>query len=183
MTQSNTTQTRDARPAGPSGTDGMHEMGLQKMAPFLRKANIAVLSWTAAAGTPMSTPVWYRYKGGKFLLHSMHPTGKTRGIQRSDAVSLCIQDPAPPYRYVTVAGRAKLVFDGEASDRLQKWLARAYFGRVAGNYYLKNVASAFEGEHAVIEITPGKTVAVDGSEGINPVALAAMKAMRKIPGL
>lgn len=177
MTQTDATQTRDAR------TDGMHEMALAKMAPFLRKANIAVLSWTTAAETPMSTPVWYRYDGGKFLLHSMHPTGKTRGIQRSDAVSLCIQDPAPPYRYVTVAGRAKLVFDSEASDRLQKWLARACFGRVAGNYYLKNVASAFEGEHAIIEITPGKTVAVDGSEGVNPVALAAMNAMRKVPGL
>ena len=164
-------------------TSGMSEVTLAKMGPFLKKANIAVLSWTAASGAPMSTPVWYKYEGGVFLLHSMHPTGKTRAIQRSDAVALCVQDPAPPYRYVTVAGRAKLVFDAEASDRLQKYLARAYFGRVAGNYYLKNVASAFEGEHAVIEITPEKTVAVDGGEGINPVALAAMKAMRKIPGL
>ena len=35
-----------------------------RMEAFLRRPNVAVLSWMTPAGEPMSTPIWYRYADG-----------------------------------------------------------------------------------------------------------------------
>ncbi len=162
---------------------GPPSMRPERLQSFLGRANVALLAWITTSGEPMATPVWYRYQDGRFLIHSMHPTGKSRSIERSDRVCLCIQDPEPPYRYVTVRGRAKVIKEGERAFRLQEELARAYLGRLGGRYYMRNVVPTFQGEHVTVEITPTSTSGMDGSEGINPLALAAMKVIRKLPGL
>ena len=154
----------------------------EKPGRFLARANIAVLTWVAAAGEPAATPVWYRYRDGKFLVHTVHPSAKTRAIGRNANVCLCVQDPEPPYRYVTVWGEAKISI-GPAAYALEEELAYHYLGRLGGRYYLRNVVPKVKGEHAPIEITPARMSSLDGSEGINPLALALMRALRKVPGL
>ena len=42
----------------------------QKVEAFLRRPNVAVLSWVTRDGEPMSTPIWYRYEDGRFLMHT-----------------------------------------------------------------------------------------------------------------
>ena len=149
---------------------------------FLGRASIAVLTWVGAAGEPAATPVWYRYRDGKFLVHTMHPTAKTRAIARNASVCLCVQDPEPPYRYVTVWGEAKMS-TGPAAYALEEYLAYHYLGRLGGRYYLRNLVPTMKGEHTLIEITPARMSSLDGSEGISPVTLALMRALRKVPGL
>jgi len=63
---------------------------------FLGRPNIAVLTWVAAAGEPAATPVWYRYRDGKFLVHTVHPSAKTRAIGRNANVCLCVQTRSHP---------------------------------------------------------------------------------------
>ncbi len=155
----------------------------ERVQSFLARARIAVLVWITASGDPMATPIWYRYGDGRFLMHTTYDTAKAQAIERSDRVCLCVQDPEPPHRYVTVRGRGKVIRDEEAALRLQEELAFAYFGRVGGRFYLRNVASTYQGEHVIIEVTPTRTSTMDGSEAVNPIALALFKAIRKVPGL
>jgi len=154
----------------------------ERLERFLGRPNMAVLTWVAAAGEPSATPVWYLYRDGKFLVHTMHPTAKTRALGRNPSVCLCVQDPEPPYRYVTVWGEAKLSI-GPAAYGLEEELAYRYLGRVGGRYYLRNLVPEMKGEHTQIEITPARVSSLDGSEGINPLALVLMRALRKVPGL
>jgi hypothetical protein len=79
--------------------------------------------------------VWFRYRDGLFLLHTAHPSPKTRAIVKNDRVSLLIQDATPPYRYVSVRGRARIRFEREQARRLYKEQARAYYGPLTGAAY------------------------------------------------
>ena len=154
----------------------------EKRRRFLERANMAVLTWVAPDGGPAGTPVWYLYRDGKVLIHTMHPTAKTRAIGQNTNVCLCVQDPEPPYGYVTVWGEAKMS-TGPAAYALEEELAYRYLGRLGGRYYLRNLVPTMKGEHTLIEITPTRTSSLDGSDGINPLTLALMRALRKVPGL
>ena len=104
-------------------------------------------------------------------------------MRRSDRVCLCIQDPEPPYRYVTVRGRASFIRDEERALRLYEELAREYYDRLGARYYIRNVVRKMPGEHVILEVTPDKTTTLDATEAVNPLVLAAWKAVRKLPGL
>ncbi len=155
----------------------------EKMESFLRRPNVAVLSWISSSGEPMSTPIWYRYEDGRFLMHTTYGAVKARAIERDGRVCLCIQDPEPPYRYVTMRGRARLIREPERALRLNEDLAREYFDRLGAAYYIRNVVPTMQGEHLIIEVTPTKTFAMDRSEAMNPIALGVWKLIRRIPGL
>ena len=165
------------------GTAGQPRMRPEKVEAFLKQPTVAVLVGLTASGEPMATPIWYRYEDGRFLMHTAYETAKSRAIERSDRVCLCIQDPRPPHRYVTVRGQAKVIRDKERALELQEQLACAYLGPIGGRFYLRNVASAYSGEDVIIEVTPTRTLTLDGNELLNPVMMAAFRALRKVPGL
>ena len=154
-----------------------------RMQAFLRRPNVAVLSWITQTGEPMSTPIWYRYEDGRFLMHTGYETAKARAIRRNGRVCLCIQDPEPPYRFVTVRGRATFIRDAERALRLYEELARHYYDRLGAGYYIRNVVRKMAGEHVILEVTPDKTTTLDATEAVNPLALAAWKTLRRLPGL
>ncbi|MEX1255459.1 MAG: pyridoxamine 5'-phosphate oxidase family protein [Dehalococcoidia bacterium] len=150
------------------------------LARFVAQPWIAVLSWVTPKGEVTSTPVWQEYRDGKFLVHSMSTSQKNRAILRNANVSLCIQDPAPPYRAVTVRAQARVIDDAKAGFDLDQRLARRYLGRAGGRYYIQNVYPTFSGESRILELTPTSVSSFDGSAGINPAAVFAMRAMRKL---
>ena len=76
---------------------------------FLALPHIAVLSVANDEGRPpLCMPVWYGYQpGGEITVFSGSQGGrprKTRLIRQAGVVSLCVQHPQPPYKYVTVEG-------------------------------------------------------------------------------
>jgi PPOX class probable F420-dependent enzyme len=150
------------------------------LARFVAQPWIAVLSWVTPKGEVVSTPVWHEYRDGTFLIHSMSASRKNRSILKNPNVSLCIQDPAPPYRAVTVRAQAKVIEDAKAGYELDQRLARRYLGRAGGRYYIQNVYPTFPGESRILELTPTSISSFDGSAGINPAAVFAMRAMRKL---
>ena len=147
---------------------------------FLAQPHVAVFSWQTPKGEVVSTPIWFAYRDGAFLMHTNHPSPKTRAILKNDQVALAIQDEAPPYRYVNVRGVARLREEPEEALQLYEELARAYFGRLGGGFYLRRALSDFEGEHVIIEVTPTKINAMDGHAAVNPLQLLAMRALRKL---
>jgi PPOX class probable F420-dependent enzyme len=151
-----------------------------ELAGFVAQPLIAVLSWVTPKGEVASTPVWHEYRDGTFLIHSMSKSQKNRAILKNPNVSLCIQDPAPPYRAVTVRAQARVIEDAKAGYELNQRLARRYLGRVGGRYYIQNVYPTLQGESRILELTPTRMSSFDGSAGINPAAVFAMRAMRKL---
>ncbi len=152
----------------------------EEMARFLRQPIVAVLSWITPKGEAASSPIWYEYRDGRFYLASSSAYLKVRSMLKNPAVSLCMQDPAPPYRYVTIRATAVVRTDPEAARALDARLARRYLGRTAGRYYTDTLAPTYPGEPRVVELTPTHISSVDGNARINPVVLIAMKAIRAV---
>jgi len=147
---------------------------------FLAQSRVAVLSFATPSGQVVATPIWFTYRDGAFLLHTNHPSPKTRAILKKAQVALVIQDEAPPYRYVSVRGEARLRQEPEEALRLYEEQARAYFGRLGGGVYLRRSLSDYEGEHVIIEVRPTKITAMDGNAAVSPLQLLALRAMRKL---
>ena len=156
---------------------GMNRSELER---FLAEPRVAVMSWVTPMGEVVATPIWFAYRAGAFLIHTNHPSSKTQAILKNDQVALAIQDEAPPYRYVTVRGQARLRQEPEEALRLYEELARAYFGRLGAGFYLRRALSDYAGEHVIIEVTPTKINAMDGHAAVNPIQLLAMRALRKL---
>lgn len=76
---------------------------------FLAQPRVAVLS-VASGGDrpPLTVPIWYGYQPGGDLAFFTGTQGrrsrKIRLIRSAGVVSLSVQHPEPPYRYVTVEG-------------------------------------------------------------------------------
>src|SRR5437899_9418431 len=166
-------KTASAKPPPPDAT-----MPRDRMDRFLRKPIVAVLSWVTAKGSPVSSPVWFEYRDSKFYLHAMTETSKVRSMLKNPSVALCIQDPTPPYRYVTVRASARVIDDSKAGYELDRRLARKYLGRIGGRYYIERVYPTFPGESRVVELTPTSMPSLDGTTAVPLAAIVGMRVIR-----
>ena len=83
----------------------MTKLTQQEKQTFLSDVRVGVLSIPRDGKAPLSSPVWYQYhSGGNLEFVTYDGTLKSRLVQPGMRVSLCVQDEAPPYAYVTVEG-------------------------------------------------------------------------------
>lgn len=85
------------------------QMTVEEREAFLAEPRVAVLAVASDDGRPPhAAPTWYAYEPGGLLTIFTGSGGraprKTRLIERAGVVSLSVQHPEPPYRYVTVEG-------------------------------------------------------------------------------
>ena len=102
---------------------------------FLAEVHVGVLAVAAGDGRgPLATPIWYSYHpGGAVTVTTGENSTKARAIAAAGRFSLCAQDEAPPYRYVTVEGPATM----EPSDLAERTeIARRYLGREEGDAWI-----------------------------------------------
>src|SRR5262249_42001404 len=72
---------------------------------FLAGTHVAVVSVTEAGRGPLTVPVWYRYQpGGEVRIITSGATRKIGLLRAAGRMSLCVQEEAPPFRYVSVEG-------------------------------------------------------------------------------
>lgn len=79
-------------------------------------------------GRPQVTPVWIDYDGKHILFNSALGRVKDKNIRRDPRVSMAIQDPENPYRYLEVRGRVVEITQNGADDHIDK-LAKKYLGK------------------------------------------------------
>jgi PPOX class probable F420-dependent enzyme len=117
---------------------------------FLAGLHVGVLSVLAGEGRgPLLTPVWYSYSpGGPISLTTGRTTRKAGAIAAAGRFSLCVQDEAPPYKYVTVEGPA-VIESAEFTERAA--IARRYLGTEASDAWLTANPGVDE---VVIRMTP-----------------------------
>jgi PPOX class probable F420-dependent enzyme len=107
----------------------MAEQLPDKYADLLRnKKAFANLGTLNSDGSPQVTPVWVDYDGKHVRVNSARGRLKDRNIARDPRVSLSIQDPENPYRYLEIRGKVVEATEKGADDHINS-LAKKYLGK------------------------------------------------------
>ena len=99
----------------------------EKYKDLFDKKSFAHLATVMPDGTPQVTPVWVDYDGSHVLVNSARGRRKDKNMERNPAVSLSIQDPDNPYRYLEVRGRVTEITEEGADEHIDK-MAKKYMG-------------------------------------------------------
>lgn len=83
-----------------------------------RTAKLAVVR---KDGSPAVAPVWVALDGDEIVFNTGLETMKGKAIARDDRVCLCWDDERPPFSFVTLYGRARIVDD---LDQVREWAGR-----------------------------------------------------------
>ncbi len=119
---------------------------------FLHGRHVCVLGTIGPDGQAVLTPIWYLYRDGEILMRTGSKAIKTMNIARDPRVTVCVQEENPPYKSVTVYGRA--IVEPQIAD-LGKTISRRYLGAVGGAAYMRIAKDAIEqSEEVTIVLTP-----------------------------
>jgi PPOX class probable F420-dependent enzyme len=78
-------------------------------------------------GSPQVTPVWVDYDGKHVRFNSARGRQKDKNIARDPRVSISIQDPENPYRYLEIRGKVVEATEKGADDHINS-LSNKYLG-------------------------------------------------------
>ncbi|MFC9793154.1 PPOX class F420-dependent oxidoreductase [Streptomyces sp. NPDC057695] len=76
------------------------------------------LATVRADGSPHVVPIWFLLDGDDVVFNTGKDTVKGRNLARDGRVSLCVDDDAPPFAFVSLSGRAEL---SEEPAELRRW--------------------------------------------------------------
>lgn len=128
---------------------------------FLAATHVAVVSVAEEGRGPLTVPVWYRYEpGGEVRIITPGTSRKVALLRTAKRMSLCVQEEALPFRYVSVEG--PVTIDKPESDADIREMAHRYAGAQRGQHYLD--VSTQEREHeVVIRLRPERWYSADFS--------------------
>ncbi len=87
----------------------------------------AFLATSMKDGSPKVTPVWFKTNGYAILVNSAKCRVKDINMRKRPRVTLCIQDPANPYRNLQIRGRVTEINEVGADAHIDA-LAGKYTG-------------------------------------------------------
>jgi nitroimidazol reductase NimA-like FMN-containing flavoprotein (pyridoxamine 5'-phosphate oxidase superfamily) len=130
---------------------------------FLAGLHVGVISVAQGERAPLTIPIWYSYTpGGDVTILTGRGSRKAVLITQAATFSLCVQDEAPPYKYVAVEGP---VVGIESADRERdtRAMARRYLGVAGGDRFLAQTAANATGESddVVIRMHPERWLTAD----------------------
>jgi PPOX class probable F420-dependent enzyme len=94
---------------------------------LFQKRAFAHLATLMPDGRPQVTPVWCDFDGTYVRINSAKGRVKDRNMRRDPRVTLSIQDPDNPYRYLEVRGRVVEITEDGADAHIDS-LAKKYLG-------------------------------------------------------
>lgn len=146
---------------------------------FLAGRHVAVLATLGPDGQPVLTPIWYLYQDGLLYMRTGVESIKAGNVRRDQRVTVCVQDERPPYRSVTIHGRASI---GPEEEGLDAAIARRYLGAVGGAFYLRTASGAVEQSAEVtLVVRPERVVTQDFSPETPLVGRLWLLAKRLLP--
>jgi len=92
-------------------------------------------------GRPHVMPVWFVLDGDDVVFNTGADTVKGRALVRTGQASLCVDDDAPPFAFVTVSGPVTV---SEDLDEMLPWATR-----IGGRYMGADRAERFGRRNAV----------------------------------
>lgn len=146
---------------------------------FLAGRHVAVLATLGPDGEPALTPIWYLYRDGLLFMRTGQESVKARNASRDPRVTVCVQDERPPYKSVTIHGRASIE---PADEGLAAAIARHYLGAVGGAFYLRTVQENVEQSAEVtLVVRPERVFTQDFSAETPLVGRLWLLAKRLLP--
>jgi len=128
---------------------------------FLAALHVGVLSVAGEDGRgPQTMPIWYRYEPGRDVIFFTYLTSrKMRALREGSRCSLCAQDEAPPYKYVTIEGPVvSVATEGLADER--RLIARRYLGEEGGDAWCE-ATQADAAKEVVVRVHPEHWLSAD----------------------
>jgi PPOX class probable F420-dependent enzyme len=115
-----------------------------------------LLGYLASDGRPLVAPVWFIVDNGDLVFNTAAKTAKGRALKRDPRVTICVDDPHPPFSYVQVQGTARI------SEDPQQLLDTAT--RIGGRYMGIDRAEEFGRRNGVagelvVRVTPTRVIA------------------------
>lgn len=86
------------------------------------------LATTRRDGSPHLAPVWFVVDGDDIVFTTTASTVKGRALRRERRASLCVDDQAPPYSFVSVSGRVTISEDQAELLRWATTISERYVG-------------------------------------------------------
>jgi PPOX class probable F420-dependent enzyme len=115
-----------------------------------------MVGFVASDGRPLVTPVWFVVDDGQLVFATHRDTPKYRALQRDPRVTICVDDPHPPYAFVQVQGVAAVTDDpGDVLENTTRTGARYMGADHADEFGRRN---AVPGE-LVVRVRPTKVIA------------------------
>jgi len=129
---------------------------------FLAALHVGVISIAQGERAPLTVPIWYAYTpGGDVTIITGRESRKATLLAQAGGFSLCVQDEAPPYKYVAVEGPVVAI---EPADRERdtRPMARRYLGLEGSEQYLaQNAADATNDGSVLIRMRPARWLTAD----------------------
>jgi PPOX class probable F420-dependent enzyme len=82
------------------------------------KKAFAYLATLRKDGTPQVTPVWFNTEGEFILVNTAIGRIKDKNMRARSHVTLCIVDPANPYRYLQIHGKVVDFTQDQADEHI-----------------------------------------------------------------
>jgi PPOX class probable F420-dependent enzyme len=126
---------------------------------FLAGLHVGVLGIERADGPPLVLPVWYSYEpGGEVVVLTTGSSLKGRLVAAAGRASLCAQEEALPYKYVSVEGRVEIDELGDDAHDAVVPMAVRYLGEDMGRAY---AADSSTPDEIRIRLRPDRWYSVD----------------------
>jgi PPOX class probable F420-dependent enzyme len=117
----------------------------------------AVVATVRPDGRPHAVPVWYALDGDDILISVGEQTVKGRNLAHDPRTTIVVEDPAPPYSFVSIDGTADLLRDpGDIRDASRK-IAHRYLPPEAVDGWVEYATGPGK---VIARISPTHTVAV-----------------------
>ncbi len=145
-------------------------MTIEEREAFLMQPRIAVISIPEPGRGPLTVPVWYLYEpGGDIRIWTGRKTRKALLLQAAERISVCVQDPGLPYKYVSIEGPVQI--EAVQFERDVRPMALHYFGAEMGEQYLARIGGAAGvADDILVRVKPERWLTVDYTKLDEPVA-------------
>jgi PPOX class probable F420-dependent enzyme len=102
-------------------------------------------------GQPQTSPVWFLYADGEFLIYSLAGTARTANLESNPRVSLNLDGNGEGGDIVTIEGVARIDHDAPPSNEVPAYQEK-YSGSIAGNGW---TPESFASDYPIpVRITP-----------------------------
>ena len=138
----------------------MPRMGEEEYKRFMMEGTrTAMLATVRKDGRPHVAPIWFVLDGDDIVFNTGRDTVKGHAIRRDGRVALSVDDPTPPFAFVSIEGRVTYQDCADIPEKGLKWGTR-----IAARYVGEERAEAFGRRNAVpgellVWLTPEKIVA------------------------
>lgn len=135
----------------------------ERRAFLLEGTRTAILATTREDGHPVATPIGFTLDGDDVMILTHEGSVKGRAVRRDPRLTLVVDDPTPPFRYVAIEGVAETTMEhNEARRAATAAIGRRYAGPDAGPEAVEQFAEYADANlKLLVRVRPTRIVARD----------------------